>query len=397
MTSEDNAAYNGRRPLRVGFLTIDNREHFKDYSKPQPRFGTAPEALLEGFKLMPQDIEVHIVSCFQKEPISSPARLAENIYYHALQVPNIGWLKTGYQGCVRAVRRLLQELKPDIVHGQGTERDCAMCAVHSGYPNVLTIHGNMRSVAEVLGARPFTYYWFASMLEKHCLRRTGGVVAISRYTEANVGELAQRTWLLPNAVHPSFFDVERRPDAPPRLLCIANIGTHKNQAGLITALDSLAGEIPMRLVFAGAGSETDAYFSQFKRMLSSRPWCEYLGALDKAALQREISRATAAVLPSFEDNCPMAILEAAAAKVPVAASAVGGIPDLIVDGESGLLFDPHRPETIQSAVRTMLLNTKVTEHITDRAHRHCLSNNLPTTVAQRHLDIYASLIPIHTR
>lgn len=381
--------------IKVALLTTDSREHFKDYANPNPCFGTAPEALIEGFKLLPKEVEVHILSCLQKEPISSPLKLADNVHYHALWVSNLGWLKTGYQGCIRAVRRKLREIQPDIVHGQGTERDCAMCAVHSGYPNVLTIHGNMRLVAKVLGARPFSYYWFASILERHCLRRTGGVVAISRYTQTNVDEFAQRSWLLANAVHPSFFDVERHPDTPPRVLCVANVGTRKNQAGLIKALDALAGKVPMKLVFAGAGNESDQYFRQFKEIVRSRPWCEYLGAVNKTTLQREMSRATAVVLPTFEDNCPMVILEAAAARIPVAASAVGGIPDLIKDGESGLLFDPHDCRAIGRAVHTLLHERTTADKLAQEAHELRILQNSPASVARQHLEIYRELAALH--
>ena len=62
-------------------------------------------------------------------------------------VPKIGWMRTLFQGCVRATRKKIREIQPDIVHGQGTEADCAMSAVFSGFPNVLTLHGNMRAVA----------------------------------------------------------------------------------------------------------------------------------------------------------------------------------------------------------------------------------------------------------
>ena len=47
------------------------------------------------------------------------------------------------------------------------------------------------------------------------------------------------------------------------------------------------------------------------------------------------------VLPSVEDNCPNVVLEAMAAGVPVAASSIGGIPDLIRPGETGALFYPR--------------------------------------------------------
>jgi glycosyltransferase involved in cell wall biosynthesis len=378
--------------MKVAFLTTDSREHFKDYGNPQPYFGTAPEALLEGFKTMPKEVEVHVISCLQKVPISSPEKLADNIYYHALHVPNIGWMKTGYLGCSRAVRRRLRQIQPDIVHGQGTERDCAISAVRSGYPNVLTIHGNMRLIADFLHAKPFSYYWLATRLERLCLERTNGVVAISSYTQSNIAPYTSRTWLVPNAVHPSFFDIRRHPDPTPRILCLANIGPRKNQIGLIKALDSMAKTRPLRLVFGGGGSEADAYFREFKQMVAARPWCEYFGSLDRAALQTEMSRAAIGVLPSFEDNCPMVILEAAAAGLPFAASLVGGIPDLIHGGETGLLFDPHKIDDIRSILMRLLADPPLAAGVAALAREMAKGRFAPEAVAQEHLEIYGEVV-----
>src|SRR5258708_1037988 len=105
--------------MKIAFFTTDNREHTRDYANPVPWFGTAPEAVLEGFKVLP-DLEVHVVSCTQRS-MPSPKKLADNIWFHSLLVPKLGWLRTGYQGCIRAHRRKMAELKPDIIHGQGTE------------------------------------------------------------------------------------------------------------------------------------------------------------------------------------------------------------------------------------------------------------------------------------
>ncbi len=378
--------------MRVALLTTDSREHFKDYGNPQPYFGTAPEALLEGFKTMPSEGEVHVISCLQKKPVSSPRKLAENIYYHGLHVPNIGWMKTGYLGCIRAVRRKLQEIQPDIVHGQGTERDCAMCAVFSGFPNILTIHGNMRLVAKFLRAKPSTYYWFAARLERLCLQKTCGVVAISSYTQSNVAPYTRCTWIVPNAVHPSFFNLPRRPDSPPRILCAANIGSWKNQIGLIKALDSLARTIPLRLVFAGGGSRADRYYREFQELVGERPWCEYLGALDRRALQKEMSQATMGILPSFEDNCPMVILEAAAAGLPFAASAVGGVPDLITHKNTGLLFEPSQPDSILAAVKSMIVERGLPEQLAISARVQAMDQFSGASVAKQHLAAYDEVI-----
>lgn len=378
--------------MKVVQLTTDAREHYKDYNNPQPFFGTAPEALLEGFKTVPNEVEVHVVSCLQKPPISSPAKLGANIYYHALYVPNIGWMKTGYLGCSRAVRRKLREIKPDIVHGQGTERDCAITAVRSGYPNVLTIHGNMRLVAEFLRAKPLTFYWFAAKLERLCLKKTSGVIAISSYTQSNVSLYTQCSWLIPNAVHPSFFELHRRPDSTPRILCAANIGSRKNQIGLIKALDALAAIAPIKLVFAGAGTDADPYYREFKRMVGERAWCKYVGALDRNALKTEMSRAMLGVLPSFEDNCPMVILEAAAAGLPFAASRVGGIPDLIKHNVNGLLFDPSSSDEISAAVARLVSEKTLSLALSKAALETCKQRFAPKAVAQEHLSIYSTVL-----
>ena len=99
----------------------------------------------------------------------SPEKLAPNIFFHSLYVPKIGWMRTLYQGCVRAVRKKLREIRPDIVHGQGTEMDCAMEAVFSGLPNVVTIHGNMAELASLLRARLGSFPWLAARLENLAL------------------------------------------------------------------------------------------------------------------------------------------------------------------------------------------------------------------------------------
>src|SRR5437016_1013304 len=103
--------------MKIGFVCTDNREHLKDYANDTPHFGTAPEALLQGFALLPE-VEVHVLSC-TRVPMKSPDRIADNIFFHSLHVPKIGWMRTAYLGCSRAIRKALRKIQPDIVHGQG--------------------------------------------------------------------------------------------------------------------------------------------------------------------------------------------------------------------------------------------------------------------------------------
>jgi glycosyltransferase involved in cell wall biosynthesis len=374
--------------MKIAMLTTEGRDWSGTYKGYTPWLGTAPQALIDGFSQR-QDCEVHIISCTHHD-LQSPDKIAPNIWYHSITVPSIGWLKTGYQGCIRAVRNKLKEIKPDIVHGQGTERDCAISAVFSGFPNVLTIHGNMRSIAKLNKAQPFSFEWCAAKLESFTLPRSNGVICITDYTRESVKKIAQRTWVVPNAVDGSFFKVEHKPVEPALLLCVGNISARKNQNNFIRTLARLNSKKPFRVIFLGGVNRADTYGKEFFILISKYPWCSYEGVADRSKLKDWFSRASGLVLPSIEDNCPMVVLEAMAAGLPVAAAAVGGVPDLIEDSITGYLFDPMSEESIKSKVELILnvADFRVGLSAKESAIQKFSSN----LIARRHLDIYKEVL-----
>jgi glycosyltransferase involved in cell wall biosynthesis len=378
--------------VKIAILTTDNRENFKEHSNPMPYFGTAPAALLQGFAQLPE-VEVHVISCVQ-QPVVSPEKLAANIFYHSLLVPKIGWLRTFYQGCIRATRKKLREIQPDIVHGQGTERDCALSAVFSGFPSVFTIHGNMRLVAKIQRARPFSFWWIAAWLEKFTVPRSQGVVCITNYTREAVASLAKKTWLVPNAVDESFFDVtpEINPAEPPLILCVGVVCERKNQNAFIRALDALVARRKIRLVFLGLAARGDDYGREFFELLRTRPWCEHRGHVDREQLKNWLRGTTLLALPSLEDNCPMTVLEAAAAGVPVVAANVGGVPELVEDGKNGLLCDPRDAASMGGAVEKILAQPEVARALAANARATAQRRFHPLVVARRHLEIYREVL-----
>jgi len=219
--------------LKIALLTTDNREHYGDYAHPLPYFGTAPEALLQGFAELP-GIEVHVVSCLRRAA-PAPAQIAPGIFYHQIVVPKLGWMRTLYAGCVRATRKKLREIRPDIVHGQGSERDCALAAACGGFPNVVTIHGNMKAINQIYGQGFGSFHWLAAQLETFALKRTAGVFCNSAYTESLVAPRARKIWRVPNALQAGFFAAlpERKPADRPILLNIGVIEPRKQQLELL--------------------------------------------------------------------------------------------------------------------------------------------------------------------
>ena len=382
--------------MRIALLTTDNREDYKDYGAAAPYFGTAPEALLQGFALL-SDVEVHVVSCAQ-QPLAAPEKLAANIFFHSLVVPKLGWMRTAYQGCIRAVRQKLMTLHPDIVHGQGTERDCAISAVFSGYPNVLTVHGNMRRIARVTKARMFSYWWLAAQLEEFTLPRSRGVFCLTRHTQAAVSSLAKQTWVVPNAVDADFFEIDAqpRPGVPPQILCVGNVCPLKNQNALIRALDVLAEKMAFQLVFLGRAQKGEACADEFFSLVRARPWCVWGGFADREKLRGWYREAALLVLPSLEDNCPMAVLEAMAAGVPVVAARVGGVPDLIEDRKTGFFCEPLDGASMRRAVEKVLAAPSAALDLARQAKSHARERFHPAVIARRHIEIYRDVLHHNT-
>ena len=77
--------------MKIVQIATDNREASREYTKTAPYFGTAPEALFEGFSMLPE-FEVHVISCTQR-PMKAPEKLSQNTWFHLLHVPKIGWMR----------------------------------------------------------------------------------------------------------------------------------------------------------------------------------------------------------------------------------------------------------------------------------------------------------------
>ncbi len=130
----------------------------------------------------------------------------------------------------------------------------------------------------------------------------------------------------------------------------AAAGRLTRQKALGDALAALARVDGARLLVAGDGPER-AELEQTARELGVSDRVRFLGALPRDEVLRVFRAADAALLTSAWENLPHSVLEALAVGTPVIASAVGGVPEVVRDGENGLLVAPGDVEGLADAIR----------------------------------------------
>ena len=382
--------------MRIAILTTDNRDHHRKYELSNPYFGPAIEALLQGLAKRPE-LEIHVVSCTQ-QPMQSPEKLAENTWFHLLHVPKIGWLRTGYQGCIRAIRKKLREIQPDLVHGQGTERECALSAVFSGFPNVITIHGNISAIARSTKAPIGSYWWWTAILERFTLPRTFGVFCNSKHTESLVEPRARKTWLVPNALRRGFFDTPfqgKSTSSKPILLNVGTISPLKGQLALL----KLANDLNLQgysfdIHFFGAADPRNAYAKAFLEQVAiseRKGFARYFGMKSLSELIGAFDAASALVHIPFEEAFGLVAAEALARNLKFFGTSVGGLRDIAEGVDGAELCALEDGQELQAAIKNWH-DAGCPQPQTDREMR---KRYHPDVVASRHVEIYREIVGDH--
>jgi glycosyltransferase involved in cell wall biosynthesis len=385
--------------MKIAILTTDNREPYREYHKPNPWFGTAPKALLQGFAQLPE-IEVHLISCTQRHMFSSPEKLRRT----SISTARMSQRSVGCAHFIRAAsarrEKKIREIQPDIVHGQGTERECALGAIFSGFPSVVTIHGNMRAVAAFYRARMGGYYWLAARLEAFALRRTDGVFCNSAYTESLVKPVAAKTWRVPNAVRRIFFDqpISRAQKDAPVLLNVGMMSPYKRQRDILALAGNLWRQgLKFELRFAGNRQNNTKLGRSFARELAAAEkagFARHIGWLSEDQLISAMDAASALIHAPTEEAFGLVVAEALSRGLKFFGSRCGGIAD-IADGVDGAeLFGVDDWDGMADAVGTWLKNGNplapaAAVQMRERYH--------PQVIARRHLEIYREVLAANNK
>jgi glycosyltransferase involved in cell wall biosynthesis len=121
---------------------------------------------------------------------------------------------------------------------------------------------------------------------------------------------------------------------------------------------------PMELLLLGEGREEDALRSQARRLGIEARVC-FAGFQRRSAAWMKVMNCL--VQPSLTDGMPNSVLEAILLGIPVVATNTGGIPDLIDDGETGLLVEPDSPSALAEAMKRMVRSSTLRNQLASEA------------------------------
>jgi len=227
-------------------------------------------------------------------------------------------------------------------------------------------------------------------LERRLVAFTDGLIFESAYAArvfaAHVGEPACQTRVIHNGIFPEEFVPRELDDDAADFLFIGELRRLKGVDVLLEALARVHRTWPARAVIVGSGPEA-AEFQRLAQSLGLDGDARFLGSMparDALALGHCI------VTPSRAESLPYVVLEAASAGVPLIATHVGGIPE-IVSGTDTRLVPPDDPDALAAAMVQTLLDPSAAEARAQRLRATVARRFTASAMASAVADFYAAL------
>ncbi len=262
-------------------------------------------------------------------------------------------------------------------------------------PWVATVHLHTRS------SRRLRIY---RAIDLFLLRLADRVVTVSREQRRLLlarGVDRRRIVLVPNVIQAERFRaladepaaVRSRLGLPPEAPVISLIGRLTPQKGvddfLLAARRIHEAHPDARFLVAGHGSERERLESEAAALRLSDA-LRFLGyRADVASL---MAASDLLLMPSHDEGLPVVLLEAMAMALPVVATRVGGIPDLLRDGETGLLVDAGEPDDLASEALGLLADRPAAEAMGRAAQRFVGRHCSPERAARRLAAVYRTVL-----
>lgn len=315
--------------------------------------------------------DVHVAAVLDPANARHPlldALAAGGVSTHPIVIPARGYWRERI-----ATLELGRRLRPDVVHTHGYRPDIVdgAAARRLGIPTVTTVHGFTGG-----GWKNKLY----ERLQRRAYRRFDAVVAVSRpLVEGLVqdGVPPQRVHLVQNAWRETTTSLDRatarrvlgQPEDGFLIGWVGRLSAEKGPDVLVDALAHLT-DLPVRVSVIGGGRELGSLGARAEQ-LGVKHQLRWHGVVPDAAYC--FAAFDVFVLSSRTEGTPIVLFEAMAAGVPIVATRVGGVPDVVSPAEA-VLVAPADPVALAAAIRDAYRNPSVARSRAERARRRLVTD-----------------------
>lgn len=354
----------------------------------------ATSSLADGLAAL-DEVEVHAVTAVPGLRSYTHKVTSPGVHVHLLPLfRKLGCL-TAFAIDRGRIRSKLREINPDIIHIH-TQLMYGYSALERGWPSVLTPHGiyhretaskrGMDRLQSQLGCR----------YEADSVRRARHIIAINRYSIREYGSYVRTNDIryIDNSIKDHWFNVADHAE-PCRILFGGFIYDLKNLLYLLEAVAELADSHPtIRLRVAGSVREQD-YYDRCLKLVADRGIeknVDFLGPLSVEGMVEEHSKASLVALTSKQENAPIIISEAMAAAKPVVGTDIGGIAEMVADGESGYVVPLDDVKTLADRIHRLLSDDDLRKRMGQAGKAIAEQRFKRSVVASKTLDFYREII-----
>lgn len=257
----------------------------------------------------------------------------------------------------------LREFRPEVLHAHFATEPTSMArqlAAELGVRFTFTAHGY-----DVYRRPPPDFAARAAA--------AGAVVTVSEANACHItksfGVPPDHIRVIPCGVDTDQFRAQGERPKPPHVVCVARLNPVKNLGLLLEACAILkTRKVSFRCVVVGDGP-CRIELETTRTQLGLENTVEFVGAAQQSGVLKWWRRATVGVLTSESEGMPVSLMEAAACGVPVVATAVGGVPELVLDGVTGLLTQPGDSLGLAVALERLLRDPETAARMGAAARR----------------------------
>ena len=299
--------------------------------------------------------EIHIITS-QDEGL--PEFSEENSFY----IHRIAWPKIHIIGTITFWAKIclkIQKIKPDIVHAQSLPTGIPAWAAKKHLKIPYVVWGQ--------GSHIYLPGSCIRMASKTILKNADAVLALTEDMKQRMLEICNRDIsVVPNGIGLERFNItsgEKKKGNSKTIIFVGRLHPVKGVSYLIEAMAIVHRKMPdAKLILVGDGIERSK-LEELVEKLDLNGCIQFAGQVQQERIPTIMQQADLFALPSLSESFGIVNLEAMAASLPIVATNVGGIPDIVEEGMNGYLVNAKRPAEVADRILMLLRNDKLREEI----------------------------------